>query len=178
MLWNLVSVCIEKSFLYTEIKRSKNQNGQNHLLRTQTSRPLPCPVRVRRLPRHSRSMHFGDLSEKLKNSLGPTILVKTFGTLNHLQMICTFSNNPSPPPRTVLGVTGQKLWKSLLKCMNFNFVRGWGGGGNRRQSCWKLNFFPNHCTSVLNPVFSCFPCTTISYADLPTFLKNLPNKLA
>ena len=172
MLWNLVSVCIEKSFLYTEIKRSKNQNGQNHLLRTQTSRPLPCPVRVRRLPRHSRSMHFGDLSEKLKNSLGPTILVKTWYV--HFP---TIPLTPSPP-WTVLGVTGEKRWKSRLKCMNFNFVRGWGGGGNRRQSCWKLNFFPNHCTSVLNPVFSCFPCTTISYADLPTFLKNLPNKLA
>ena len=26
------------------------------------------------------------------------ILVKTFATLNHLHMICAFSNNPPPPP--------------------------------------------------------------------------------
>ena len=113
MLLNPVSVCIEKSFLYTGIKRSKNQNGQNHLLRTQTSRPLPCPVRVRRLSRHSRSMHFGDLSETLKNSLGPTILVKTFGTLNHLQNdMCIFQQSPSLPP-------GQ-CW--VLQAQNFEKV--------------------------------------------------------
>ena len=42
-------------------------------------------------------------------------------------MICAFSNNP-PLPWTVLGVTGQTLFKNLFKCMNFNFVQG--GGGN------------------------------------------------
>ena len=130
-----MSVCIEKLFQYTEIKGSKNHNGQNHLLRTQTSRPLPCPVRVRRLPRHSRSMHFGDLSETLKNSLGPTILVKTFGTLNHLQMICAFSNNPSHPPDSA-GCYRPKTLKKSFKV--FELCSGVGGGGNRRQLKAKL----------------------------------------
>ena len=62
----------------------------------------------------------------------PTILDKTFGTLSHLHMICAFSNLP-PPPQTVLGVTGQKRLRSLIKCMNFNFVQGGVGEaeGNR-----------------------------------------------
>ena len=43
------------------------------------------------------------------------ILVKTFATLNHLHMICAFSNNlPPPPPWTECGGTGQKLQKNLL----------------------------------------------------------------
>ena len=173
MLSHLVSVCIEKSFLYTEIKRSKNQNGQNHLLRTQTSRPLPCPVRVRRLPRHSRSMHLGDLSEKLKNSLGPTILVKTWYV--HFP---TIPLTPLPPLDSV-GCYRRKTLKKSFKVYELQLsVRGWVGGGNGRQSCWKLNLFSNTCTSVLNPVFSCFPCTTVSYSDFLTFFKNLPNKLA
>ena len=48
-----------------------------------------------------------------------TILVKTFGTLNHLHTIRAFSINPPPPLNsvTVLGVTGQKLLKNILKCM-------------------------------------------------------------
>ena len=57
-----------------------------------------------------------------------TILDKTFGTLSHLHMICAFSNHP-PPPQTVLGVTGQKRLRSLIKSVNFNFVQG--GGGER-----------------------------------------------
>ena len=171
MLWNPVSVCIEKSFLYTEIKRNKNQNGQNHLLRTQTSRPLPLPSPCTASPHAFTVDAFGDLSETLKNSLGPTIVVKMFGTHD----MCIFQQSAlTPAPRTVLGVTGQKLWKTLLKGMNSNFVLGWGGGGNRRQSCSKLNVFPYHCTSVLNPVFSCFPCTTISYSDFPLFSKICP----
>ena len=45
----------------------------------------------------------------------PAILVKTFATLNHLHMICAFSNNPPPPlPWTECGGTGQKLQKNLL----------------------------------------------------------------
>lgn len=48
-------------------------------------------------------------------------------------MIRAFSNNP--PPRTVSGVTGQKLlknpFKNRSKCMDFNFVPGGGReGGN------------------------------------------------
>ena len=43
-------------------------------------------------------------------------------------MICLISNNP-PPPRTMLGVTGQKRLKNLLKCMNFTLFGG-GGEGN------------------------------------------------
>ena len=49
----------------------------------------------------------------------------------HLHMICAFSNHP-PPPQTVLGVTGQKRLRSLIKSMNFNFVQGGGGGGGGR----------------------------------------------
>ena len=59
----------------------------------------------------------------------PTILDKTFGALSHLHTICAFSNHP-PSPWTVLGVTGLKHLRRLLKCMNFNFVLG-GGGGNQ-----------------------------------------------
>ena len=129
-----MSVRIEKSFLYTEIKGSKNQNGQNHLLRTQTSRPLPCPVRVRRLPRHSRAMHFGDLSETLKNSLGPTILVKTFGTLSHLQMVCAFSNNPpQPPPPDSVGCYRPKTLKKSFKGHELQLCSGVGVGGRGKQ---------------------------------------------
>ena len=41
---------------------------------------------------------------------------------------------------------------------------------------WKLTVFkrvlnPNHCTSVLNPVFHPFPCTTVSNSDFSTFLE-------
>ena len=32
---------------------------------------------------------------------------------------------------------------------------------------------PNHCTSVLNPVFHPFPCTTVSNSDFSTFLENV-----
>ena len=116
MLSNPVSVSIEKSFLYTGIKRSKNQNGQNHLLRAQTSRPLPCLVRVWCLPRHSRSMHFGDVFETLKNSLGPTILVKTFRRPSHLHIICAFSNNPPPPLDSVRCYRPKTLKKSFKVC--------------------------------------------------------------
>ena len=43
------------------------------------------------------------------------IPVKTFATLNHLHMICAFSNNPPPPPPwTECGGTGQKLQKNLF----------------------------------------------------------------
>ena len=61
------------------------------------------------------------------------ILVKTFATLNHLHMICAFSNNPPPPPPwTECGGTGQKLQKNLLYCMKFNFFR-WGRGKSRHS---------------------------------------------
>ena len=37
----------------------------------------------------------------------------------------------------------------------------------------------SHCSSLLlNPVFNSFPCTTVSYSDFPTFLKNVANKFA
>ena len=60
------------------------------------------------------------------------ILVKTFATLNHLHMICAFSNNPlspSPPPNpwTVCGGTGLKLQKNLLRDLS-EISRGEGGG--------------------------------------------------
>ena len=111
----------------------KNHNGHNHLLRTQTLRPLPCPVRVRRLPRHSRSMHFGDLSrdtQKLARTYNPGQNV--WDTSSFTNDMCIFQQSLSPPPpRTVLAVTGQKLWKSLLKFLKF--VRGCGGGGKGKQ---------------------------------------------
>ena len=60
------------------------------------------------------------------------ILVKTFATLNHLHMICAFSNNPPPlPPWAECGGTGQKLQKNLLKCMKFNFFRRGGRGKSK-----------------------------------------------
>ena len=52
-----------------------------------------------------------------------TILDKTFGTLSHLHIIRTFSNNP-PSPLDSVGCYWPKLLKNLLKCMNFNFVKG------------------------------------------------------
>ena len=58
-----------------------------------------------------------------------TILDKTFGTLSHLHMMCTFSYNP-PPPWTVLGVTCQTLLKNLVSVWASTLFRGRGGGGN------------------------------------------------
>ena len=94
--------------------------------------------------------------------------------------MCIFQQSPSPPPPLdSVGCYRRKTLKKSFKVYELQLsVRGWVGGGNGRQSCWKLNLFSNTCTSVLNPVFSCFPCTTVSYSDFLTFFKNLPNKLA
>ena len=43
---------------------------------------------------------------------------------------------------------------------------------------FKTVFNPSHCSLLLNPVFNSFPRTTVSYFDLPTFLKNVTNKIA
>ena len=43
------------------------------------------------------------------------ILVKTFATLNHLHMICAFSNNPPPPlPWTVWWYRPKTTEKSFI----------------------------------------------------------------
>ena len=41
-----------------------------------------------------------------------------------------------------------------------------------------LNLNQHHLMYNLNPVFNSFPRTTVSYSDLPTFLKNVTNKIA
>ena len=43
---------------------------------------------------------------------------------------------------------------------------------------FKTVFNPSHSSLLLNPVFNSFPRTTVSYSDLPTFLKNVTNKIA
>ena len=48
-----------------------------------------------------------------------------------------------------------------------------------RKKTGSSHLNPNHCTSVLDPLFNSFPCTTVSYSDFPTFLKVLVlNKFA